>query len=201
MKRSQVGWIAALLTLGVTGCGVVTTTVKGQVPVSDIVLSAPTLAQGYLQKVSPAWWRKVEQLKVLNAQGQAVNIPADRPLLFFAWWCPHCHAVLKQLQREGVMQHVTLVSMYVNAMPEKGSPEVIHSVHDAQRVTEQSLATLGIHLPARHLFYLMPGPSQNGLQIGVPTWMEHTQHGWYALNGAPSDGAMWPTILQNATNN
>lgn len=200
MRRKKIGWLAgALLALiAMTGYGVTHRGIKQPEVSSGMVVTGKMLADGYLQPVNQAWWTKVAGFKVRSAQGQWVSLPSSRPLLFFAWWCPHCHAALEQLARTGELSRVTLISTYLNAGQIDGKAVAIRSLQDAKRVTAASLAALHLHVPERHLFYLMPGPAQNALSIGVPDFIEHTRLGWYTMNGTPSDGAIWPLLFHDA---
>jgi len=198
VKRSM-AWIgAAVLALAVTGCGLFSAPVSTRFTPSDVEVLGATLAQGYLQKVNSAWWHKVEHLSLLDSQGHSVHLPTNRPVLFFAWWCPHCHAALRALKRDKDLSHLTFVSMYLNAMPAHGKPALIRTANDAKQITESSLASLGIHIPSDHILYLMPRSAANSTAMGVPVLVEHTRSGWYAMNGAPSDSTVWQRVLSYA---
>lgn len=193
MNRSLAIAGAFVQALTVTGCSVLPSPSHPTLT-SDTVNTAPTLAQGYLQPVNPTWWRAVQQLPLQHADGQAVTLPTDRPVFFFAWWSESCRAGLTQLQRDGQLSHMTLVSLYLNAAPPHGAPVPVRTVEDAQRVTQASLDTLGIHLPADHIVYLMPNGKES-VVIGVPTLIERTMRGWYVMNGAPARGDVWQEVM------
>lgn len=201
MRRKKIAGVLGatfVALIAATGYSVVRHGIAQPPVSSDVTLTGHTLADGYLQPVNPTWWARVVGFKVLNAQGQFVSIPRSRPVLFFAWWCPHCHAALMQLARTGELPHVTLISTYMNAGLIDGKTVAIRNVKDAQRITAASLAALHLQVPENHLLYLMPGTAQNALSIGVPDFVEHTRQGWYAMNGAPSNGAIWPLVMQEA---
>lgn len=203
MTRKRIGWVtvvAMFVCMGIVGDRVITRLAPPASALSDVSMAGQTLAHGYLQPVNPKWWAKVRELNVMNAQGQTVLLPENRPLLFFAWWCPHCHAALRELARTGELSKLTLISTYVNAGSIDGKPVVIGNFPEARLITNKSLATMHLHVQRDHLFYLMPGPAQNALAIGVPDFVEDTHVGLYAMNGAPSDGEIWPLLLADAVN-
>ncbi|MHB1683262.1 MAG: hypothetical protein ACYCYO_10675 [Bacilli bacterium] len=164
-------------------------------PPVDTSLSGPSLAGGFLRPVNPSWWRELERATYENATGRRMSLPRNRPVLFFAWWCPWCHRELATLQRYGDLRRITLVSLYLNA-PEKGNkPVVIRDIQDGVRVTEMGLQQAGVHVPPNHVLYVMPNNPLNKIIAGVPVWVERTAFGWYVLNGTPGESAVWPSVL------
>ena len=123
-------------------------------------------AQSLFVPVSPSWWRTVSQASVVTVDGQATTLPPHQPVLFFAWWCPHCHMALEELRHTPQLQHITLVSVWINA----GNPSLpITSAHNAALVTEKALSALGVHVPSAHLLLAMPNSAINRVLHGVPT--------------------------------
>jgi len=142
---------------------------------------------------SPAWMSRVLRAPVWNAQGRLVRLPTQRPILVFAWWCPHCHAALQELKRLGDLNRFTFVSLWINAGTAR--PITIQTEQQAATVTKRELAAIGVRLPADHLYFAQPRSTMSHLIHGVPTILVPSVHGWTTDNGAPTSGAQWSALL------
>ena len=143
---------------------------------------------------SPAWVSQVLHASVWNAQGRLVRLPTQRPILVFAWWCPHCHAALRELKRLGDLNRFTFVSLWINAGTAR--PIAIQTAAQANAVTIRGLAAIGVHLPADHLYLAPPTSTMSHLIHGVPTILVPSVHGWNTDNGAPTNSAGWSALLR-----
>ena len=143
---------------------------------------------------SPAWVNQVLHAPVWNAQGRLVHMPTQRPILVFAWWCPHCHAALRELKRLGDLNRFTFVSLWINAGTAR--PITVKNAAQANAVTNHGLAAIGIRLPADHLYLAPPTSKMSHLIHGVPTILLPSARGWTADNGAPTNGAGWSALLR-----
>jgi len=124
-----------------------------------------------------------------------VTLTVNRPIVFMAYWCKYCHNALQQLKQKNELDKFNYVSMYLMGSEPGGKPASISGFQDAVTLTQQSLASQGIGIPADHIFYAMPDSSVNTKINGVPTIIEKTDKGWYVLNGA-TDNPTWTNILQ-----
>ena len=124
-----------------------------------------------------------------------MSLPRNRPVLYFAWWCPWCHRELAVLQRYGDLGRITLVSLYLNASEKGGKPVVIWDFQDGVRVTEVGFQQAGVYMPPNHVLYVMPNSPLNKIIAGVLVWIERTAFGRYVLNGTPGESAVWPSVL------
>ena len=143
---------------------------------------------------SPAWVSQVLHAPVWNAQGRLVRLSTQRPILVFAWWCPHCHAALQELKRLGDLNRFTFVSLWINAGTAR--PITVKNAAQADAVTNRGLAAIGVHLPANHLYLAPPTSTMSHLIHGVPTILVPGAHGWSTDNGAPTSGAGWSALLR-----
>ncbi|MHB1681944.1 MAG: TlpA family protein disulfide reductase [Bacilli bacterium] len=143
---------------------------------------------------SLAWVSQVLHTPIWNAQGRLVRLPTQRPILVFAWWCPHCHAALQELKRLGDLNRFTFVSLWINAGTAR--PITIQTAAQASAVTKRGLAAIGVRLPANHLYLAPPTSTMSQLIHGVPTILVPSAHGWTTDNGAPTNGAGWSALLR-----
>lgn len=197
------GIIASLVLVStLSGCGNATsnmnaanqTAAKASPQVPD-TKAGSALAGGLLQPISDSWWQSVNTETVLNSQGKAVTLPVNHPLIFMAYWCKYCHNALQQLKQNNELDKFNYVSMYLTGSEPGGKPASVSGFQDAVKLTQQSLASRGISIPADHIFYAMPDSSLNTKVNGVPTILEKTDKGWYVLNGA-TNSPTWTSILQ-----
>ncbi|MHB1681292.1 MAG: TlpA family protein disulfide reductase [Bacilli bacterium] len=163
---------------------------KAQAVVRQEVLS-PVVS---LQTPIRAWDRRVLSSRVWTAQGRLVAMPQDKPIVFFAWWCPHCHEALLQLKARGLLHRFTFVSVWINDVTPKGGD--VTSAKQAKLTTERALHAIGVSLP--NVYLAPPASSVNSLLTGVPTVLIKTTHGWREMQGTPSKAAVWNALLTNA---
>jgi thiol-disulfide isomerase/thioredoxin len=92
-------------------------------------------------------------IKVLDSNGNTVTLNANKsPIIFEAYWCPHCQRVLQELSHNrSQIQHVpTVVSM--------GFPQGT-SLQQAVATTQDEFASLGI--TGFQVYYLLNPPRLN----------------------------------------
>jgi len=52
------------------------------------------------------------QIAVTDSSGKSFDLDfATKPVLFFAWWCPHCSDLLGKINKEGLINSVYLVNV------------------------------------------------------------------------------------------
>jgi len=52
------------------------------------------------------------KIAVTDSSGKDLDLNfATKPILFFAWWCPHCSDLLGKLNKEGLINSVYLVNI------------------------------------------------------------------------------------------
>jgi hypothetical protein len=125
--------------------------------------------------------------KVYTTTGKLVSLPRNRPDLFTAWWCPHCHAALGQLKTEHDLGKFNLVSIYVNGDTSKP----VTTWKRAFTLTEGALRKIGVSIPASHIYLAMPNSPINTQIKGVPTLWEFSKRGVRQLVGTPSAASVW----------
>jgi len=203
---SRAGWIAIalLVTVGV-GVGVWRATLSDSRPQREDTHRAATAQTGItsvdalkadigpLQRANPAWVREIAHETVFTASGAQVMLPMHRPLLFFAWWCAHCHKALLELKALPlrVLDSISLVSVYA---PDATASTPLHTEAQQAAQVERTLHALGLH-PA-HLYFAAGSSPLNVAVAGVPTIVEDTSKGWGVLNGAPAQAAGWQPLLE-----
>ena len=133
----------------------------------------------------------VEKDKVYTATGKLVSLPRNRPDLFTAWWCPHCHAALSQLKAEHDLNKFNLVSIYVNGDTSKP----VTRWKQALALTETALHKIGVTIPLNHIYLAMPNSPINAQIHGVPTLWEFSNHGVREMVGTPSNASVWKRVF------
>lgn len=149
--------------------------------------SAKTLSRhSILSPVVAPLAHAVEKDKVYTVTGKLVTLPQNRPDLFTAWWCPHCHTALGQLKAEHDLGKFNLISIYVNS----NTPEPVTTWKQAFALTEGALHKIGVSIPVSHIYIAMPDSPLNTQIKGVPTLWEFNQRGTQALVGTPSTASV-----------
>ncbi len=184
-RKSKWMMSALLITLvGTTATGIVDA--KDQPTVHKVSTQAAILSP-----VAVTLARVVEADKVYTASGKLVMLPRNRPDMFAAWWCPHCHAALLQLKADNELGKVNLISIYVSGDTSKP----VTTWKRARALTEDALHQLGVNIPASHIFLAMPNSPINTQIRGVPTLWKFGKHGVSEMVGTPSGQATWIQAL------
>ncbi|MCI0184886.1 TlpA family protein disulfide reductase [Sulfoacidibacillus ferrooxidans] len=183
-------WTAGSLAIMglLSGCGTQQASVHATKPVSKIEQTAPithsssqdtSIVDGFMKPydVTPLFAHQI-----VNASGQTIQMPTTKPLLFFAWWCPHCHAALQNLQQLGDLKDVQLVSVYLDA-----NGKTVTTLAQAKALTASGLHEAGISVPASAIDYVMPTSPINNIIQGVPMIVGQVDHTWVAMDGEPTD--------------
>ena len=140
-----------------------------------------------LSPVAATLAHAVEKDKVYSSTGKLVSLPRNRPDLFTAWWCPHCHAALGQLKAERDLGKFNLVSIYVNG----DTTKPVTTWKRAFALTEGALRKIDVSIPVSHIYLAMPNSPLNTQIKGVPTLWEFNQRGAQAFVGTPSTASVW----------
>jgi hypothetical protein len=146
-----------------------------------------TLRESILSPVTTKLAHAVMADKVYTSTGKLVSLPRNRPDLFTAWWCPHCHAALLQLKTEHDLNKFNLVSIYVYG----DTTKPVTTWKRAFALTEDALRKIGVSIPASHIYLAMPDSSLNTQIKGVPALWEFSKRGVRELVGTPSTASVW----------
>ncbi|MFD1676029.1 hypothetical protein [Alicyclobacillus fodiniaquatilis] len=151
------------------------------------------LAGGLLQPANAQLVNEVMKATVHANGDKTVAIPTDKPIMFFAYWCSHCHDAISQLEQLGYADKVNFVSTQMQLKP------TADEFNQGQQLTSQSFTKLGIKEPT-NMYYSLPSDPFNSVLTNqpVPFLLVHTKQGWYTFSGAPSDQNVWKTVLQYA---
>ncbi|MCI0184255.1 TlpA family protein disulfide reductase [Sulfoacidibacillus ferrooxidans] len=192
-------WTAGSLAIMglLSGCGTqqaahttpVSTTEKTiSAPVTKSPLATMDFVNGFMK---PYDVKPLFAHQIVNASGQTIQMPTTKPLLFFAWWCPHCHAALKNLQQLGDLKDVELVSVYLDA-----NGKTVTTLAQAKALTASGLHEAGISVPASAIDYVMPTSPINNIIQGVPMIVGKVDHTWVAMDGEPTHPMhIWADVI------
>lgn len=131
--------------------------------------------------------QQIQSDKVFTTNGKVEQLTFVKPTIFFAWWCPHCHEALKQLQKDHLISQLYFVSVW----SDKFGSYKVNNLSIAQRDTEKALKTLGIHIPSDHLFFTLPNNPINTQLRTVPTMIKKENHGYFMSQGTPALASSW----------
>lgn len=131
--------------------------------------------------------KQIENDKVYTTSGKAEQLTFAKPTIFFAWWCPHCHEALKQLQKDHLISQLDFVSVW----PNKFGAYKINNLATAQGDTDKALKTLGINIPSDHLFFTLPNNPISTQMRTVPTMIKKKTHGYFVSEGTPVLASSW----------
>lgn len=194
MRRNPVGLAAAVWVAGIGLVGVMGMANPDKVPVTRVQRMAGQAnpKRAGWTGMSAAQAQTLLAGPVETAGGKTVRLPSTRPVLFMAWWCPYCHEALTRLRLSPVLQHLSVVSMWLTA----GNPQPpIGNAAAAWTVTERALHRLGVTIPASHLYLAMPDSPINREIRGIPMVMTPYRGAWYQTQGAPAQAADWTPYL------
>ena len=145
-----------------------------------------------MQTVNPKLVAQIENETVYTANGMVVPFPTDRPVLFTAWWCPHCHDALQQLKTDGLHTTFNLVSVFVNDGATSGT---VQTWKQALTLTEDGLHNSDLSIPSSHIYLVMPNSPINTQIHGVPTLWTFRKSGVMEVVGTPTVGSVWKSVL------
>lgn len=138
----------------------------GQGPVPNPPASNPPFENKLQQNVitpspdfqpSPA---PVDRVTVLSADGKEMTLDLTKlPVLFQAYWCPHCQRTLVLLyqHRDTVRQPIIVSTGFVPGT----------TLKEAVSLTEQEEAALGVHFPS--IYYLLDNNVRSRVLHQYPT--------------------------------
>ena len=160
------------------------------------VFTQPPLDDGPFQPANPKMVAELTSATVEDANGRAVLIATDKPTIFFAYWCSHCHEAISQLESLGYADKFN----YVSSLLEYGQGNTNPNIKQAVQLTGASFIKMGIKEPA-NVLYAMPGTQADKAlsHQPVPFLLVHTSHGWYSMTGVPMDNNVWMEVSKYAT--
>ena len=144
-----------------------------------------------LQLANPKLVSQVEKNTVYTSTGKLVKLPQNRPDLFAAWWCPHCHDALGQIKADGKLGKFNLISIYVDG--NTSSP--VTSWKQALTLTETALHKIDVNIPMDHIYLVMPDSPINTEIKGVPTLLKFDGRSVQEMVGAPIGANVWKMVL------
>ncbi len=153
--------------------------------------SESSLADTYLQPAALSLTKSLEGDKVYNAKGKVVKLPTSIPVLFAAWWCPHCHEALKQIKTDHDLSKINVVSIYANG----DTTKPVTTWHQALALTEKGLREAGVSIPLSHLFITLPTNTVNHQINGVPQLWKFKNKSALTMIGTPGSANVWDKIL------
>ena len=157
------------------------------------VSTQPPLDNGPFQPANPKTVTELTSATVEDSNGRAAPIATDKPTIFFAYWCGHCHEAIMQLESLGYANKFEYVSSLLEY--EQGNTNL--NIKRAVQLTGASFIKMGIKEPA-NVLYAMPGTQADKAlshQL-VPFLLVHTSHGWYSMTGVPADESVWLEVLK-----
>ena len=143
------------------------------------------------QKANTTLTSQVENDTVYTFNGARVLLPKNKPDLFVAWWCPHCHAALQQLKAEHDLDRFNLISVYASG--DTSTP--ITSWRQVKALTSESLHQLNVSIPTDHIFLAMPSSPLNMQIQRVPTLWKFRSTSVDTLVGTPANANVWSKWL------
>ena len=114
------------------------------------------------------------------------------PTIYFAWWCPHCHVALQQIQHEGLIGQFD----YVSVWPNEFGKYPIQTIGQVKKKTLQSLRQIGVKIPASHLFFTTPSNPVNTQIPETPTFVAKVPQGYVVGKGVPASAPVWQQYLK-----
>lgn len=121
----------------------------GVIGVLLAAMFAVAITLGNVSAEKPAWAVPAHstcQILVCNQNGDLVTLSvAKRPILFFAEWCPHCQAFLRQL----------------SGLPENERPVLVDTFYDGAPPVAATKTVLADEGMPGESFYLNPIPPLN----------------------------------------
>lgn len=169
----------ALVTLSavISGCG----TVQTQTSVPNIVV----------QKSSQTVNQPIPQtIKLENAQGKNLSIKVnDRPVFFFAYWCPHCRHTMQAFMKLKLNQTQMLIFISTGSLPTDTLAELVEN-------TNKDLRQVGIDPKQVTVLYL-PGTGAPYIS-GYPDFIYESKSMQYEeVNGDITDGTYWEKVFSD----
>lgn len=127
------------------------------------------------------------KVKVYTANGQAMTLDAiSHPLLFTAYWCPHCQRTLEALQQNS---HKLKELPYVVCMG--FGPQA--TLQSAVKIEKQEIQDLG--LKAMNFYYIVGDPEEaDYIPNGYPTLIFSQGNKLLSLSGE-HEFSIWQTAL------
>lgn len=156
---------------------------------------AKALANGLLQPASPTLVSQITDASVRERNGKVESLPTGKPILFFAYWCTHCHDAISQLEKTGYSDKVNYVSVDMQFAPKSTAADLSTGI----RLTDGSFAKLKMKEPGNMYFSLPNDALDTALTSQpIPFLLIHTKSGWYAMSGAPANESVWKMVFQYA---
>lgn len=173
-----------------TGYSSISVPISGSVPftISDPLHNKSTSSRlTYLPENTP-----LVHVFVFSYLGKRVKVPSNRPELFIAWWCPHCHQALQQLKKERLLNQFNFVSVW----PDEFGKYPVKSLRQVRVKTLDALHSLGISIPPLHLYFTLPTSPVNYEIYETPTFLRKVPKGYLYAQGTPLHAAVWKSYLE-----
>lgn len=192
MKNTGRRWliaVAATATLLAAGCGTSNSSGGGNTNAPN---NPPFGIKTSLDQVTPnpafdpksASTAKYSKVEVLDAQGHHVTLDAHKqPILFEAYWCPHCQRTLKLFEKQ--LGTLPVQPVVVSMGFDKGT-----TLQDAVKLGKAESSALG--LSGLTVYYSLDPNISDYVPVGFPTMVfndhgtlkalygEHTLQAWEA---------------------
>ena len=153
--------------------------------------SKPSGVITYLQPMALSITKSLEKDTVYNSKGKVVKLPTSTPVLFAAWWCPHCHEALQQIKTDHDLNKINVVSVYING----DTTKPVTTWRQALTLTEKGLREAGVSIPLSHLFVTLPTNRVNRQITGVPQLWKFSGKQAHSMIGTPNSASVWEHVL------